>query len=163
MPPKRDVVERFWEKVVRGDRCWAWAAYRGPAGYGIITDRSRRVRTVQAHRLSWEIHNGPIPEGLCVLHRCDNPPCTNPAHLFLGTHADNAQDKASKGRNVNPLTDANKRRTQCPNGHPYDEANTLWRPQPSGRRFRVCLTCHNARNREWSKRNWARQKDARSA
>ena len=88
--------ERFWVKVVRGPDCWNWNGGKLVEGYGRFVDRGKYVL---AHRVSWEIHNGPIPEGLCVLHRCDNPPCTNPDHLFVGTHGDNARDRAAKGRN----------------------------------------------------------------
>ena len=92
-----DWVDRYWEKVdVRSpDECWMWQARTNSAGYGQL---ALKPRTVRAHRLAWELANGPIPDGLCVLHRCDRPGCQNPAHLFLGTDADNHRDMEEKGR-----------------------------------------------------------------
>lgn len=91
---------RYWAKVdKRGpDECWPWVAYRHGAGYGRINRGPAKAGQVFAHRVSWEIHYGSIPDGLYVLHRCDNPPCQNPAHLFVGTTADNMRDKVAKGR-----------------------------------------------------------------
>lgn len=98
MVGKRGSVEfRFWSKVVRGPKCWKWVANKNNAGYGMLR-RGGLANKTPAHRISWEIHNGPIPEGMFVLHKCDNPECTNPEHLFLGTPADNMKDKESKGR-----------------------------------------------------------------
>jgi hypothetical protein len=83
--------ERFWRNVhcPMHSECWLWLAYTNPRGYGMIGRGRRGEGTILAHRLSWEIHHGPIPDGLCVLHRCNNPPCVFPGHLFLGTRADN--------------------------------------------------------------------------
>jgi hypothetical protein len=89
------VDERFWSKVRKGDGCWVWTACRNWAGYGKFWDGERLTA---AHRHSWVVHHGPIPDGLCVLHRCDNPPCINPDHLFLGTYRDNNLDTLGKGR-----------------------------------------------------------------
>ena len=79
----RSIEERFWEKVVRrgDDECWDWNASKDRFGYGWL---SVGQRMHHGHRISWQLHNGAIPNCLCVLHKCDNPPCTNPDHLFLG-------------------------------------------------------------------------------
>jgi len=92
-----DWVDRYWEKVdVRGaDECWPWTAAQDVAGYGRLNVDGK---SVLAHRLAWELENGPVPQGLCVLHRCDCPICQNPAHLFVGPHAANMHDMAEKGR-----------------------------------------------------------------
>lgn len=100
---RRDSYERFWKKVICGepDECWPWMGNHLPRGYGLVSINRRRLL---AHRAAWEGAFGSIPEGLQVLHSCDNPPCVNPAHLFLGTQADNIRDAQSKGRLVGNIT-----------------------------------------------------------
>ena len=98
MPRLASLWDRFNEKyeIVEPGGCWVWMAAADAYGYGkigIATGRSAR-----AHRISWRLHNGPIPNHLYVLHRCDNPCCVNPSHLYLGTQADNMADMVSKGR-----------------------------------------------------------------
>ena len=91
------VLLRFWSKVRVTPHCWEWQAGLHPYGYGVFTVGTGDQRL--AHRFSYEVmHGGPIPKGLVVRHRCDNPPCVNPAHLELGTHADNMRDKVARGR-----------------------------------------------------------------
>lgn len=77
-------------------RCWTWTGKVDKGGYGRIISKTKG--TTKAHRLSWMLFNGSVPDGLCVLHRCDNPRCVNPSHLFLGTNLDNIEDRNNKGR-----------------------------------------------------------------
>ncbi len=99
----RELETRFWAKVACGepDECWPWTGSTCPArGYGHIglTLVSGKRCVKGAHRVAWILEFGHIPVGLDVLHRCDNPPCINPRHLFLGTHGDNMRDAVAKGR-----------------------------------------------------------------
>jgi hypothetical protein len=92
-------VSDVWRHVAKIDdatSCWEWTGARGTHGYGQIRTIENRSRAT--HRLFWEMTYGPIPHGLWVLHRCDNPPCVRPDHLFLGTPQDNHRDMVSKGR-----------------------------------------------------------------
>lgn len=89
----------FWERVDKSGDCWEWTGSRTKFGYGQTKQGLRfGVQSALAHRISWVIANGPVPGGACVLHRCDNPPCVRPEHLFLGSRADNSADMISKGR-----------------------------------------------------------------
>lgn len=109
MAKRKSIEERLWAKVnflgptpshiPEIGNCWEWVGHRNNYEYGQIRINRRDMRT---HRLSREIANGPIPEGLFVLHKCDNPPCVRPDHLRIGTNADNVRDMMAKGRYVAP-------------------------------------------------------------
>lgn len=100
MPPQSTQLsweQRFWNKVNKTDGCWLWTGSTGRRGYGAFRTPAHKYNQ-QTHRISYEIHYGPIPDGLWVLHRCDVPGCVRPDHLFLGTPADNMADMVQKGR-----------------------------------------------------------------
>jgi hypothetical protein len=137
--------QRFWgnvQKSVDPGGCWWWIGGVKDDGYGTLKVNGPEVG---AHRFSWEIHGGSIPEGKWVLHHCDNPRCVNPDHLFLGTHQDNMRDRSVRGRHPS------SQRTHCSRGHRFDEGNTHICPKGK----RVCRECGRAYWREW----YARQKE----
>jgi hypothetical protein len=99
--------DRFWPKVenASGADCWQWLGCTDKNGYGYFgIKRNGKFATAEAHRIAWELRRGPIPEGMCVCHHCDNPGCCNPSHLFVGTPADNVADMDIKGRRKQPIT-----------------------------------------------------------
>lgn len=118
--------------------CIEWPHARFSQGYGAVY---RDGKTKKAHRIAWEDAYGPIPEGMFVCHRCDNPPCVNIEHLFLGTPRDNVLDMVNKGRAWSPP----KAKSVCKNGHEMDEANTRVRDFVSwnGKTYqkRICRAC----------------------
>ena len=87
--------ELFFGRLDKGDGCWEWPGAREKSGYGSLSHGGKKKK---AHRMAWELVNGPIPEGKLVCHRCDNPPCCPPDHLFIGTQRDNLHDAILKGR-----------------------------------------------------------------
>ena len=112
---KGTLKERFWRQVDKRDpdECWEWAAKSKVDGYGVIGRGGRYGKKVLAHRLSWELHNGDIPEtngyhGTVVMHKCDNRLCVNPNHLMLGTQGDNVKDMDDKGRRKTTATCGSK-------------------------------------------------------
>lgn len=109
---REDRMNRFWKKVDRRgpDECWEWQAASSTRGYGSFSVGGKRKL---AHRVSWEIHNGPIPDGLVVRHKCDNPGCVNPDHLELGTQSDNIIDAVTRGRHKFNPEGPPRKLTEC--------------------------------------------------
>lgn len=132
--PKAD----FWSYVKKSHEhgCWTWTWVRDRKGYG-------RWRNKLAHRVSWEVRNGPIPDGLYICHTCDNPPCVNPAHLYAGTHEDNTRDAVERGRTERPP------QTHCSRGHEKTGDNLAWVRYRGrgGKAYAKCRTCENERGR----------------
>lgn len=130
---KGTVAERLEAYTHRTDYCHEWTGSRNGDGYGCLNIGGK---SLLVHRVTWEMANSPVPDGLFVLHHCDNPPCRRLDHLFLGTKADNSADCVAKGRIHN------MQKTHCVNGHPFNDANTYrW---VDGRR--QCLTCKAERD-----------------
>lgn len=144
---RKTLEERLWEKIRKAgpDDCWEWTRATAGFGYGIIRVGGTPGRLVMTHRLVWELTNGPIPDGLCVLHSCDNPPCCNPAHLHLGTKADNMRERRERGR-ANPRREPRK---VCRNGH----------PKGPGR----CPVCVKAQQARWLAKNPTYHRDWKRA
>ena len=132
-----DFSEQSGHYTVSASGCWEWNKHRDSHGYGRIGPGKL------AHRFFYEKLVGSIPDGESVCHSCDNPPCVNPNHLWLGSISDNIQDCVSKGRHRNAS------KTSCPKGHAYTPENTY---SPTNRNARYCRTCNriavaNYRNR----------------
>jgi len=103
MRSRRSTIDRFHDGYIPepNSSCWLFFLSWDKDGYGGIMVRGgKRLKRIQAHRLSWQIHRGPIPNGLIICHTCDLPCCVNPDHLFLGTYSDNALDSLRKGRSA---------------------------------------------------------------
>lgn len=141
--PERTLAERFWAKVDRRGACWVWQAARDAKGYGwFIIDKTPQ----RAHRVAYELANGPIPTGLCILHSCDNPPCCNPAHLRAGTKLENSQDCVRRGRHKAPRI-FGRTKPVCVRGHAFTEENTR-----TVGRVRYCRACARIRTAEYRRR-----------
>ena len=112
--------------------CWLWKGGKTEFGYGRANNGGKGIF---AHRLSWVIYSGKIPEGILVCHKCDNPSCVNPVHLFLGTTTDNVRDCVKKKRHIN------SKKTHCKNGHEFSEKNTR-----IYNNHRFCRSCDNIRS-----------------
>lgn len=143
-PSASELEARFWTKVAKTETCWPWSACIHRSGYGIFSVHRRQV---YAHRYSYELHKGPIPQGLILDHvchgwdrscisgsRCLHRRCVNPQHLEAVPFAVNVY----RG---NTLAAENAAKTHCPVGHPYSKANTFITPEG----WRVCRTCRRAR------------------
>lgn len=130
---KASLYDRFWAKVQKTATCWLWVASRIPNGYGNIKVAGRMQL---AHRVSYEMTRGPIPDGLVLDHLCRNRACVNPAHLEAVTFRENVLRGAG-------YTAEQARKTHCKNGHEFTAENTyVWRDQ------RHCRACNRIRNRK---------------
>ena len=130
------LATRFWEKIEQTDGCWLWCGTKTLEGYGYVSP-GRRGSPLSAHRLSYELHVGPIPNDLEIDHLCRNPSCVNPDHLEAVTHAENMR----RGPGV---------KTHCRSGHEYTPDNTGVNAinVKTDFRQRRCLACHREHERE---------------
>lgn len=123
----KTLPKRFSKKINFTDSCWLWSATKNDKGYGQYYADGRLM---YAHRFSWTLFNGQIPNGLNVLHKCDVPNCVNPKHLFLGTQKDNTKDMFDKGRQ-NIVTGENNGQSKLTDSQ-IREIREIYRPGKSG-------------------------------
>lgn len=107
---RRPLAERFWEKVDKSGDCWLWTGTIQHSGYGVLKIDGK---TIRAHRCAWELENGPIPDGMVVMHICDNRRCVRVAHLELGTQLANIADRGTKGRQSRGAKSAKAKLTEA--------------------------------------------------
>lgn len=112
-------LSRFAARFVRTDGCWLWTGIIEASGYGVLNlTKTSGYGSALAHRIAWALVNGRIPNGMCVLHRCDVPRCVNPCHLFIGTQTENVRDMDAKGRRRLPPRDGFARTRISLSKHP---------------------------------------------
>lgn len=153
-----DLRERIvtYSHVEPNTGCWLWLGSVRTDGYGTVyVRRNGRPVNYAAHRASYTLWRGPIPDGLFVCHKCDTKLCVNPDHFFLGTAADNAADMVAKGRARSRF--AGNHPTHCINGHEFTPENTRY-ARPRGCLSRVCRKCGNARAEITRKKRRARER-----
>lgn len=139
-----DPLIRIIKNTTRAGDCLVWNLVKNGAGYGLIRYNQRNWRV---HRLVWELLHGPIPPGMEACHKCDNPACCEPAHIFIGSHHDNMRDMARKRRWANQYAG----KTHCKRGHEFTEENTYrW----SG--HRTCRQCSRLKTASYRLRKAAR-------
>jgi hypothetical protein len=139
------IAERFWDCVDKTGECWEWKEYRHPNGYGVLRFQGKNE---WAHRAAWRLLHGDIPAKLVIDHLCNNRPCVRPEHLRLTTQRANILRSKT-----HPMA-VNFRKTHCPKGHPYDEANTIHGTTPLGHPNRICRRCRN----DWQKVTYQNRK-----
>ena len=149
MPSKiTDVTSYFYRRIKKTKTCWLWrgALHTSKKRKWIYPYGQLHVKGLpsQAHRLSWEIHYGAIPDGLFILHKCDNPPCVRPDHLKSGTAKDNNRDALVKGHSI-------QWKGSCKKGHPLDDVYIY-----PNKRQRYCRRCSRVSQLKWYHRNSAR-------
>lgn len=136
--------ELFLKRVYKTDHCWFFIGGVDKNGYGKICYRRKDLR---AHRVSYRIFNGKIKSGLLVCHKCDIPGCVNPEHLFLGNNSENVKDCVNKGMFNSGFGNFHRRKTHCPQGHPYSGKNLrIKKCKKDGKPFinRLCKICGRA-------------------